>query len=43
VRAAYGEGTIIGAQCTPHELTQYRIEKKDGERFWAQASELTAL
>ncbi|HEX4487654.1 MAG TPA: cupin domain-containing protein [Terriglobales bacterium] len=34
-----GEGKIIGAQCTPGELTQYRIEKSDGERFWAVREE----
>jgi murein endopeptidase len=41
VRGEYGEGVIIGAQCTPGELTQYRIETSDGERFWAQRNELT--
>ena len=40
VRGSYGEGVVVGAQCTPSELTQYRIEKLDGERFWAQRSEL---
>jgi hypothetical protein len=38
-----GEGKIIGAQCTPGELTQYRIEKPDGERFWAVREELKPL
>jgi hypothetical protein len=33
----------MGAQCTPGELTQYRIEKQDGERFWAQRGELKVL
>lgn len=41
VRGSYGEGVVVGAQCTPGELTQYRIEKQDGERFWAQSNELT--
>jgi hypothetical protein len=40
-RAALGEGVIIGAQCTPEQLTQYRIEKAGGEIFWAQRQELT--
>jgi hypothetical protein len=43
VRGSYGEGLVVGAQCTPGELTQYRIEKKDGPRFWAQRDELEAL
>jgi hypothetical protein len=42
VRGSYGEGVVVGAQCTPGELTQYRVEKQDGERFWAQSNELTA-
>jgi len=41
VRGSHGEGAIVGAQCTPGELTQYRIEKPDGERFWAQRGELS--
>ena len=40
VRASYGEGVVLGAQCTPSELTQYRVEKPDGERFWARRNEL---
>jgi hypothetical protein len=43
VRGSYGDGIVIGAQCTPGELTQYRIEKADGERFWAQGEELKIL
>jgi hypothetical protein len=42
VRSGYGEGVVVGAQCTPGELTQYRVEKPDGERFWAQRDELNA-
>lgn len=38
-----GEGVVIGAQCTPQELTQYRISVADGKNFWAQAKELQAL
>ena len=43
MRGLGGEGIIVEAQCTPGELTQYRIEKPDGERFWAQRDALTAL
>ena len=43
VRSSYGEGVVVGAQCTPGELTQYRIEKAGGERFWAQRAELGPL
>jgi len=40
VRGSYGEGVVVGAQCTPGQLTQYRVERTDGERFWAQQDEL---
>ena len=40
-RAALGDGVIVEAQCTPGQLTQYRIEKPDGVLFWAQREELT--
>jgi hypothetical protein len=40
VRGSYGEGVVIGARCTPGQLTQYRVEKPDGELFWAQRQEL---
>ena len=43
VHGSYGEGVLVGAQCTPGGLTQYRIEKPDGERFWAQRDELNTL
>ena len=43
VHGSYGDGVVMGAQCTPGELTQYRIEKQDGERFWAQRDELKVL
>jgi hypothetical protein len=42
VRGSYGEGIVVGAQCTPGQLTQYRVERSDGERFWAQRDELSA-
>jgi hypothetical protein len=40
VRGGHGDGVVIAAQCTPGELTQYRVEKPDGELFWAQRPEL---
>jgi len=40
VRASHGEGVIVEAQCTPGQLTQYRVEKPDGDHFWAQRDEL---
>jgi hypothetical protein len=42
VRASHGEGIVVAAQCTPGQLTQYRVEKQNGERFWAQRDELSA-
>jgi hypothetical protein len=43
VRGTYGEGVVVGAQCTPGQLTQYRVEKPGGELFWAQRDELNTL
>jgi len=43
VRGGYGDGVIVAAQCTPGRLTQYRIEKSDGDRYWAQREELKTL
>lgn len=40
VVGSYGAGVVVGAQCTPAQLTQYRVEKSDGDLFWAQRSEL---
>jgi len=39
----YGEGVTASAQCTPGQLTQYRVQKSDGELFWAQRGELKTL
>lgn len=41
VKGGTGEGVVVGAQCTPGQLTQYRVEMADGELFWAQRDELT--
>ena len=40
VRSSHGEGVVVGARCTPGQLTQYRIEKSEQEHFWAQRDEL---
>jgi len=37
----HGEGVVIGAECTPGQLTQYRIREQTGEVFWAVRKELT--
>jgi hypothetical protein len=41
VRGSYGEGIVVAAQCTPGQLTQYRVEKPNGDHFWAQRDELS--
>lgn len=41
VRDQHREGVIVGAQCTPGQLTQYRVQASDGELFWAQRDALT--
>jgi len=43
VRGSYGDGAVIGAQCSPGELTQYRVDGRNGQRFWAQRQELETL
>ncbi len=40
IRGSYGDGVVVGAQCTPGQLTQYRVEKPNRDRFWAQRDEL---
>ena len=40
VRGSSGEGVVVEAQCTPGQLIQYRVEKPDGDHFWAQRDEL---
>ncbi len=42
VRADYGDGKVVRGHCSPaNKLTQYMIEKKNGERFWALSKDLT--
>ena len=43
VRSSVNAGVVVAAQCTPGQLTQYRIERPDRERFWAQRDELSTL
>jgi len=41
VRGEAGEGTVIGARCSPsNQITQYWVQKANGERFWASLQEL---
>ena len=40
VKGEYGAGVVVGAQCTPGQLTQYRVEQSNGELFWAQRDAL---
>jgi hypothetical protein len=43
VRGSSGEGVVVEAQCTPGQLTQYRVEKPNKDHFWAQGDELNTL
>ena len=41
VRGEGGEGLVVGARCSPsNQITQYWIQKSNGERFWATFKEL---
>jgi len=41
VKGSLGEGTTVGARCSPaNHITQYWIERANGERFWATLQEL---
>lgn len=36
-----GQGVVVGARCSPaNEVTQYWVQKPNGERFWAMLQEL---
>lgn len=40
-KGSMGEGIVVGARCSPaNHITQYWIEKADGQRFWATLQEL---
>ena len=44
VRNEAGEGIVVGARCSPsNQITQYWVQKSNGERFWATFQELKAL
>ena len=41
VRGEAGEGLVVGARCSPsNQITQYWVQKSNGERFWATFQEL---
>jgi len=41
VRGDAGEGRVVGARCSPsNQITQYWIQKPNGERFWAALPQL---
>jgi hypothetical protein len=40
VHGSLGDGVVAGAQCTPEQITQYRVERPDGEIYWAQREQL---
>lgn len=40
VRGSYGDGVVVEAQCTPGQLTQYRVEKPNSDYYWAQRDEI---
>ena len=41
VRSEAGEGIVVGARCSPsNQITQYWVQKANGERFWASLQEL---
>jgi hypothetical protein len=44
VKGAEGEGTVVGARCSPAKhITQYWIQKTNGDRFWATSEELKPM
>ena len=41
VRGDAGEGRVVGARCSPsNQITQYWIQRPNGERFWATLQQL---
>ena len=41
VLGEFGEGVVVGARCSPsNQITQYWVQKANGERFWASLQEL---
>lgn len=44
VRGDAGEGNVVGARCSPtNQITQYWVQRPNGERFWATLQQLKAL
>ena len=44
VKGAEGEGAVVGARCSPaNHITQYWIQKTNGDRFWATSEELKSM
>ena len=44
VRGDAGEGTVIGARCSPaNKLTQYWVRRPNGEQFWAPSQDLKPI
>jgi hypothetical protein len=44
VKSAEAEGVVLGARCSPaNHLTQYWIEKTNGDRFWATIEQLKSM
>ena len=44
VMGAAGEGSVVGARCSPaNHITQYWIQKTNGDRFWAKSEELKPM
>lgn len=44
VRGDDGEGTVVGARCSPaNQLTQYWVRQPNGRRFWATREQLNPL
>jgi hypothetical protein len=36
-----GDGVVVGARCSPsNQITQYWVQKSNGDRFWASLQEL---
>jgi len=44
VKSAEAEGAVVGARCSPaNHITQYWIEKTNGDRFWATIEQLKPM
>jgi hypothetical protein len=44
VRGDPGDGHVVGARCSPtNQITEYWVQKPNGERFWATLQQLRQL